>query len=68
MATYSRQFINDKGESVSVLVGDDDRNGVKGVRIYVTAPDEDSEIFVSRQEAVEVLEGLSRIMRTKNPR
>ena len=68
MATYSRQFINDKGESVSVLVGDDDRNGVKGVRIYVTAPDEDSEIFISRQEAVEVLEGLSKIMRTKNPR
>ena len=68
MATYSRQFINDKGESVSVLVGDDDRNGVKGVRIYVTAPEEDSEIFVSRQEAVEVLEGLSKIMRTKNPR
>jgi hypothetical protein len=68
MATYSRQFINDKGESVSVLVGDDDRNGVKGVRIYITAPEEDSEIFVSRQEAVEVLEGLSRIMRTKNPR
>ena len=68
MATYSRQFINDKGKSVSVLVGDDDRNGVKGVRIYVTAPDEDSEIFISRQEAVEVLEGLSKIMRTKNPR
>jgi hypothetical protein len=67
MATYSRQFINELGNSVNVLVSDEERHGVKGIRIYIAGPDSDTENFITRQEAVELLEGLSKIMKPKRP-
>jgi hypothetical protein len=67
MATYSRQFINELGNSINVLVSDEERHGVKGIRIYIAGPDSDTENFVTRQEAVELLEGLSKIMKPKRP-
>jgi hypothetical protein len=65
MATYSRQFINELGNSISVQVSDEMRHGIKGVRIYIAGPDSDTENFITRQEAVEVLEGLSKILKPK---
>ncbi len=65
MATYSRQFINELGNSVFVQVSDEERLGIKGIRIYIAGPDSDTENFVTRQEAVELLEGLSKLMKPK---
>ena len=65
MATYSRQFINEQGNSVFVQVSDEERFGVKGIRIYIAGPETDTENFVTRQEAVELLEGLSKLMKPK---
>jgi len=67
MATYSRRFVNELGNSIVVQVSDEMRHGVKGVRIYIEGPDSDTENFVTRQEAVELLEGLSKIMKPKRP-
>ena len=68
MATYSRQFTNELGDSVTIQVSDEMRHDVKGIRIYVEGPSSDVESFMTRQEAVEVLEGLSKIMKPKQPR
>ena len=65
MATYSRQFINEQGNSVFVQVSDEERFGVKGILIYIAGPETDTENFVTRQEAVELLEGLSKLMKPK---
>jgi hypothetical protein len=65
MATYSRQFSNELGNTIIVQVSDEVRHGVKGIRLYIAGPDSDSENFITRQEAVEVLEGLSKIMKPK---
>jgi hypothetical protein len=65
MATYSRQFINERGDSTFVQVSDEERLGTKGIRIYIAGPDTDTENFVTRQEAVELLEGLSKLMKPK---
>ncbi len=67
MATYSRRFTNELGHAVVVQVSDEIRHGVKGIRMYIEGPDSDTESFVTRQEAVELLEGLSKIMKPKRP-
>jgi hypothetical protein len=67
MATYSRHFTNELGNSISIQVSDEIRHNVKGIRIYIAGPDSDTENFVTRQEAVELLEGLSKIMKPKRP-
>jgi hypothetical protein len=68
MATYSRQFINELGNTIQVLVSDEMRHGIKGIRIYIAGPDSETENFVTPKEAVELLEGLSKILKPKRPR
>jgi hypothetical protein len=46
-----------------VQVSDEMRHGVQGVRIYMEGPDSNTENFVTRQEAIELLGGLSKIMK-----
>jgi hypothetical protein len=65
MATYSRRFTNELGHPVVVQVSDEERHGMKGIRIYIEGPDSDVENFVTRQEAIELMEGLSKIMKTR---
>ena len=67
MATYTRRFTNELGNQIVLQVSDEIRQNVKGIRIYIEGPDSDTENFVTRQEAVELLEGLSKIMKPKRP-
>ncbi len=67
MATYSRHFTNELGNSVTVVVSDEIRQNVKGIRIYISGPESETENFVTREEAVELMEGLSKIMKPKRP-
>jgi hypothetical protein len=65
MKVYSRQFVNELGNTVTLRVSEEMRHGVKGIVIYVAGPDSDTESFVTSQEAVELLEGLSKLLKPK---
>jgi hypothetical protein len=65
MRTYSRQFVNEEGNTISLRVNEEERHGSKGILIYLAGPDSDTELYITPQEAAELLEGLSRVARPK---
>jgi hypothetical protein len=65
MKIYSRQFVNEKGDTVHMTVSEEVRHGIKGIRMYLEGPGSDVENFVTLQEAVELLEGLSKLLKPK---
>lgn len=64
MRTYSHQFVNELGNRVSVRVHEETRYGAPGVVLHVGGPDSEGEFFVTRQEALELLTGLTRVLKT----
>ncbi len=62
---YSRQFANELGNTIILQVKEEKRHDVSGVFVYIAGPDSDTELFVTRQEAVELLEGLYKVLKTK---
>jgi hypothetical protein len=65
MRIYSRQFVNELGNTITLRVSVEERHGTKGISIYIAGPDSDTENFVTSQEAVELLEGLSKLLKPK---
>jgi len=63
MRTHSRQFVNELGNTIIVRVNEEKRHGMPGILLYVAGPDSDTELFITRQEAMEVLEGLSKVLK-----
>jgi hypothetical protein len=65
MKTYSRRFVNEQGNTIILNVSEEERYGQKGIRIYIAGPDSETENFVTPMEAVELLEGLSKLLKPK---
>jgi hypothetical protein len=65
MKIYSRNFVNENGDNVTVRVSEEVRHGMKGILIYMASPDSEMENFVTPQEAVELLEGLSKLLKPR---
>ena len=65
MKIYSRNFVNEEGNQIIVRISEETRHGMKGILIYLAGPDSEMENFVTPQEAVELLEGLSKILKPR---
>jgi hypothetical protein len=65
MKIYSRNFVNELGNTITVRVSEEMRHGMKGILIYMEGPDSEMENFVTPQEAVELLEGLSKLLKPR---
>jgi hypothetical protein len=63
MQIYSRQFVNEKGDRVSLRVSKEERHGTKGISLFLGGPDSELDSFVTLEEAVEILEGLSKLLK-----
>ncbi|MDQ1299659.1 MAG: hypothetical protein QG636_327 [Patescibacteria group bacterium] len=59
----SIRFRNEKGNDVYVRASEELVQGVPGVVLFVTGPDEDSEMHVTRQEAIELFALLSKLLK-----
>lgn len=68
MRTYSRRFTNERGETVIVHASEKDAQGVSGILLSVAGPDSETELHITKQEAVEVLEALNKLMKPRTPR
>ncbi len=59
----STRFRNEKGNDVYVRASEELVQGVPGVVLFVTGPDEDSEMQITRQEGIELLALLSKLLK-----
>ena len=51
MRTYSKQMVNEIGNSVTVHVSEKDISGVRGVLLSIIGPSSETDIHVTRLEA-----------------
>ena len=65
MALYTRRFTNELGNEITVQVKEMPMQKVPSVLIYIAGPDSETESIVTRQEAVEILEGLYKVLKVK---
>lgn len=65
MLTYSRQFQNELGNTITVRASAETVSGVPGILVAIIGPESDTELEVTRQEALELLEGISRVLNLK---
>ena len=63
MAIYTRRFQNEHGKDVTVQVKDDSLKAVPSVSIYIDGADDDTELIMTKAEALEVLEGLYKVLK-----
>jgi hypothetical protein len=63
MALYTRRFKNELGNDITLQVKDDSLKKVPSVSIYIEGPDSDMEMIVTKAEALEVLEGLYKVLK-----
>lgn len=66
MKAHSQRMTNELGETVIIHANEKDKDGVPGLLLSVTGPDEEQELHVTRKEAVEVLDALSKLMRPRS--
>jgi hypothetical protein len=59
----SNRFRNEKGNDMYVRVSEEPIQGVPGFLLYVAGPDSDAEIYVTRQEALELMTLLSKVLK-----
>jgi hypothetical protein len=59
----SNRFRNEKGNDIYARVSEEPIAGVPGVLLYLAGPDSDTEIHITRQEGLEVMTLLSKILR-----
>ncbi|MDP3402939.1 MAG: hypothetical protein Q8S35_03240 [bacterium] len=59
----STRFRNEKGNDVYVRVSEEPVQGIPGVVLFVTGPDEDSEMQITRQEGIELFALLSKLLK-----
>lgn len=65
MALYTRRFTNELGNEIVLQVKDDLHQKVPSVSIYIAGPDSETENIVTKQEAIEILEGLYKVLGAK---
>lgn len=63
MALYTRRFKNELGNDILVQVKDDALRKVPAVSVYIEGPDSDMEMIITKAEALEVLEGLYKVLK-----
>lgn len=63
MKTYSRQFKNEHGDTVTIRTNEETRYGIDGVNVLVGGAEGDTEFFVTKQEAVELYEALGALLK-----
>lgn len=66
MALYTRRFQNELGNDIVVQVKDDAMQKVPAVSIYIEGPNSDSEMIITKAEALEVLEGLYKVLKGRS--
>jgi hypothetical protein len=59
----SHRFTNERGSEVYIRASEEPIQGVAGVLLYVTGPDTDTEMHVTRQEGLELLTLLSKLLK-----
>jgi len=65
MAIDTRRFKNELEEAVTLQVKDDSLRKVPSISIYIERPDSESEIIITKAEALELLEGLYKVLKSK---
>lgn len=63
MALYTRRFKNELGNDITLQVKDDSLKKVPSVSVYIERPDSEMEMIVTKAEALEVLEGLYKVLK-----
>ncbi len=66
MAIYTRRFKNENDVDVTVQVKDDAMKKVPSVSIYIDGADDDTELIMTKAEALEVLEGLYKVLKGRS--
>lgn len=59
----STRFRNEKGNDVYVRASEESVQGIPGLVLFVTGPDEDSEMHITRQEGLELFALLSKLLK-----
>ena len=59
----SNRFRNEQGNDVYLRVNEEPIHGVPGILLYVAGPDSDTEMHVTRQEGLELLMLLSKLLK-----
>lgn len=65
MALYTRRFQNELGNDITLQVKDASMQKVPSVSIYIEGPDSDTEMIITKAEALEVLEGLYTVLKAR---
>ena len=60
----SNRFRNEKGNDIYVRASEEPIHGVSGILLYIAGPDSDTEMHVTRQEGLELLTVLSKLLKT----
>ncbi len=61
----SNRFQNEKGNDIYVRASEESLHNVPGILLYIAGPDSDTEMHVTKQEAIELLAVLSKILKTR---
>lgn len=62
---YIRRFENELGNQILVQVKEASPRKAPSVSIYIEGPESESEMIVTKQEAIEILEGLYQVLKRK---
>lgn len=61
--SITKRFTNERGNEIYVRANEEPLHGVPGVLLYVAGPDSDTEMHITRQEALELMLLLSKILK-----
>ncbi|MDB5195298.1 MAG: hypothetical protein JWO84_482 [Parcubacteria group bacterium] len=59
----SNRFTNEKGNDIYIRANEEPIHGVPGILLYIAGPDSDTEMHVTRQEGLELLMLLSKLLK-----
>jgi hypothetical protein len=60
----SNRFRNEKGNEIYLRANEEPIDGIPGVLLYVAGPDSDTEMHLTRQEGLELLALLTKLLRS----
>lgn len=59
----SNRFRNEKGNDIYIRANEEPIEGVPGMLLYVAGPESDTEMHITRQEGLELLGLLSKLLK-----
>lgn len=59
----SNRFRNEKGNDIYIRANEEPILGVPGILLYVAGPDSDTEMHITRQEGLELLTLLTKLLK-----